>query len=91
MKKIDKYDKFVNEKISYPDITMRELADAAKEKVQQAYNVIKSAGRYTVNQIVDFLVDNPHKIEDLFDEMKQSKTFQRSKARKEMKDNGFDV
>ena len=36
-------------------------------------------------------MDRVIKIEDLFDEMKQSKTFQRSKARKEMKDNGFDV
>lgn len=91
MKKIDKYDNFVNERNMYPDVTMREVKAAAKAKVQQAYDTLKGAGRYTVNAIVDFLVDNPHKIEDLFDEMKESKTFQRSKARKEMKDNGFDI
>jgi uncharacterized protein (UPF0297 family) len=91
MKKIQKYDNFVNEKVNYPDITMRELSMEVKQKVQQAYNSIKRAGRYTVNAIVDYLVDNPYKIEEIFDEMKQSKTFQKSKARKEMRDNGFDV
>lgn len=91
MKKIEKYDNFVNERVNYPDVTMRELPRAAKEKVQQAYDTIKRAGRYTINAIVDYLVDNPYKIEDVFDEMKKSKTFQKSKARKEMRDNGFDV
>lgn len=91
MKKIEKYDNFVNEKVNYPDVTMRELPRAAKEKVQQAYDTLKRAGKYTINAIVDYLVDNPYKIEGIFDEMKQSKTFQKSKARKEMRDNGFDV